>query len=42
MTLSVAGVYGTGWEDDNLERIWKEAVVAQSKYHIGILLERLR
>jgi hypothetical protein len=33
--------HGTMTNDDELERIWKEAVVAYSKYYPGICLQGL-
>jgi hypothetical protein len=38
-TLSVASGDGT---TDKLERIWKEAVVAKTRYYLGICLVGLR
>jgi hypothetical protein len=41
--LSVAGTYGVErWDGDELERIWKEPVVAKSDCYAGIFLGGLR
>jgi hypothetical protein len=36
---SVSRLYNIEWGNDELERIWKDAVVAQSRYNASICLE---
>jgi hypothetical protein len=40
--LTVSILYSIGWQDDELEWIWKESVMAQLRYYPGICLGGLR
>jgi hypothetical protein len=36
--LSVVKLYGTNWMDDDLERIYREAVMALLRYYLRIYM----